>query len=139
MSTINMEERRQAEMRIEGAYGLAILYTLGFLMMVGMLMFFEIPKDNRELLISLIGIMSAAQLGIIKFYFDGSKAAQQVQQAAIIRNARNDAVIQDLAKSAPTATAAAVAASVASGIQSPSSPNAATSTQQPTNGEGQRS
>lgn len=89
--------------RIEGAYALAVLYTIGYLLMVGALMFFEIPTNNRELLIGLVGIMSAAQLGIIKHYYDGSKGAEAAQIANIARASRTDAAIQEIAvKSAPT-------------------------------------
>ena len=107
------EDRRIQDMKIEGAYGLAILYTLGYLTLVGALMFFDIPANNRELLISLVGIMSAAQLAIIKYYYDGSKAAQQAQQTSSVRAAKNEEVIQTLAKTAPATAAAAVAAATA--------------------------
>ena len=103
-------DRRVEDSKIEGAYGLAILYTIGYLGVVATLMFFEIPAGNKDILLSLFGIMSAAQLGIIKFFFDGSKVAQQAQQANIARSIRNDTVVQDLAKTAPATAAAAVAA-----------------------------
>ena len=83
---------------VQGAYALAILYTLGYLGMMGALMFHEIPEANRELLLTLAGIMSAAQLGIIKHYYDGSKISETVQAANIAARSRTDAVIQDIAK-----------------------------------------
>lgn len=82
----------------DGAYALAVLYTLGYLGMVGALMFFEIPENNRELLIGLVGIMSAAQLGIIKHFYDGSRVAETAQIANIARASRTDAVLQEIAK-----------------------------------------
>jgi len=107
---MDTNRRSTDDLRIEGAYGLAVMFTVGYLALMGGLMFFEIPASNRELLISLVGIMSAAELGIIKYYYDGSKGAQQVQQANIARSMKNDAVVQDLAKTAPATAAAAVAA-----------------------------
>lgn len=98
MSESPIIDRRSC--RIEGAYALAVLYTIGYLLMVGALMFFEIPTNNRELLIGLVGIMSAAQLGIIKFYYDGSKVAESAQMANIARSAKTDSVIQEIAKTA---------------------------------------
>ncbi len=95
-------DRRKCQ--IEGAYALAVLYTLGYLLMVGALMFFEIPQNNRELLIGLVGIMSAAQLGIIKHYYDGSKGQETAQIANIARASRTDAAIQDIAKAVTPGT-----------------------------------
>lgn len=100
MSEVPVIDRRTC--RIEGAYALAVLYTIGYLLMVGALMFFEIPTNNRELLIGLVGIMSAAQLGIIKHYYDGSKGAENAQIANIARASRTDAVIQEIATKTAT-------------------------------------
>lgn len=101
MTDIITGERRACQM--QGAYALAVLYTVGYLAMVGALMFFEIPTNNRELLIGLVGIMSAAQLGIIKHYYDGSKGAENAQIANIARASRTDEVLQEIAKTtAPT-------------------------------------
>ncbi len=86
----------------DGAYALAILYTIGYLAMVGALMFIEIPASNRELLISLGSIMSAAQLGIIKYFYDGSRSDADSRLANIARASKADAVIQEIAKTPPT-------------------------------------
>jgi Na+/H+-translocating membrane pyrophosphatase len=104
-----MEDRRVVD-QIEGAYILAILYTLGYLGMMGSLMFVPIPEANKELLLTLAGIMSAAQLGIIKYYYDGSQGAAKAQIANIARASHADVVIQDIAKAAPSVAAAVVAA-----------------------------
>jgi hypothetical protein len=74
-------QRRFTDIQGECAYGLAILYTIGYLGLMFMLMLHEIPSSNRELLLTLVGIMSAAQLGIIKYFYDGSKAADKTQSA----------------------------------------------------------
>jgi hypothetical protein len=99
------EERRTDQ--VEGAYALAILYTLGYLAMMGALMVVTIPTENREILLTLAGIMSAAQLGIIKYYYDGSKGAEKLQAANIARSVKSEATIQEIAKTAPTITAPA--------------------------------
>lgn len=82
---------------ITGAYALALLYTGGYLAMVGALFFVDIPPNNKEVMLTLIGIMSAAQMAIIKHYFDGSKGAEAAQIANITRASRTDAVIQEIA------------------------------------------
>lgn len=104
------EERLRTPDQSEGAYILAILYTLGYLGMMAALMFVEIPTNNRELLLTLVGIMSAAQLGIIKFYYDGSQAAVKAQSANIVRAARNEGALQEIAKSVPSVAAVAATA-----------------------------
>ncbi len=113
----------------DGAYALAVLYTIGYLGMVGALMFFNIPENNRELLIGLVGIMSAAQLGIIKYYYDGSKGAEQSQAANIARSARTDSVVQEIAKAAAPVAAAAVAAATGQPV-APTEPTAASPTKE---------
>lgn len=109
-----MSENRTDALRssdqAHGAYALAILYTLGYIGMVGSLMFFEIPEGNRELLISLGSIMSAVQLGIIKHYYDSTKGAEQAQVASIARSSRNEGTLNELAKVTPEKLAAAVVA-----------------------------
>ena len=101
-------DRRQNQ--YDGAYILAILYTLGYLAMVGLLMFFEIPQNNREVLLTLVGIMSAAQLGIIKFFYDGTQGQVKSQAANIARAARTESALQEIAKTVPVAAAVAAAA-----------------------------
>ncbi len=118
-----MIERRVSDQIAEGAYILAIIYTLGFLATIGSLMFMEIPSNNRELLISLVGIMSAAQLGIIKHYYDGSKAADAAQAANIARSSRTEAVVQEIAKAAAPTAAAAVAAATGATVVTPAPVN----------------
>ena len=109
-----MDDRRaEGKEKMDGAYGLATLYTVGYLGMLFMLMLYPIPEANKELLLTLAGIMSAAQLGIIKYFYDGSRGADAVQQANIARSVRSEAVVQEIAKTVPVATAAAVAASTA--------------------------
>ncbi len=106
-----MEERRVTDnAKVDGAYGLAILYTIGYLALMGSLLLHEIPASNKELLLTLAGIMSAAQLGIIKYYYDGSKGADKVQAANIARSVKSEAVVQEIAKAAPVTAAAVVAA-----------------------------
>ena len=117
------EARRATDKsKVDGAYGLASLYTIGYLGMLFMLMLYPIPEQNKELLLTLAGIMSAAQLGIIKYYYDGSRGADQVQQANIARSVRSESVVQDIAKAAPTVAAAVVAAAT----QPPSPPGGIT-------------
>jgi hypothetical protein len=92
----------RAEKMDNAAYALAVLYTLGYLAFLLLLMFFNIPDNNRELLLTLLGIMSAAEMGIIKYYYDGSKGAEKITAANIARSEKSDAVVQEIAKAAPT-------------------------------------
>ncbi len=103
-----MDEHSRATDQIEGAYILAILYTFGYLGMMGALMFVTIPESNKEVLLTLAGIMSAAQLGIIKYYYDGSQGAAKAQIANIARASKTDTVLQDIAKSAPIVASAPI-------------------------------
>ncbi len=86
---------------MQGAYCLAILFALGYLAIIGALLFVEIPAANKEVFLTLIGLMSAALLAIIKYYFDGSKGAESAQQANIARAAKTDSVVAGIATGAP--------------------------------------
>ncbi len=104
------EEFRESDIPSQGSRdALAIIYTFGYLAMMGALMFFEVPAGNEKLLYTLAGIMTAIQMSIIKFYFDGSRGAEAAQQANIARSARTDNVVASIASQAPTVAAAVVA------------------------------
>lgn len=87
----------------DGAYLLAILYTVGYLAMIAALFFVEMPSSNREAFLALVGIMSAAQLGIIKYYYDGTKAHDTTARAGIAEKARVSETLQEIAKAVPAA------------------------------------
>lgn len=111
-----MDDRRivdQLTTPLDGAYALAILFTIGYFAFLGTLMFVPIPDQNKELMLTLAGILSGAMIGIVKYFYDGSKSADKVQAANIARSVKSESVVQEIAKTAPVATAAAVAAQVA--------------------------
>jgi len=118
-----MEDRRAVEVGIPGAGlrdGLAMMYTLGYLAMMAALMFFTVPEANEKLLYTLAGIMSGAQLAIIKFYFDGSKGSETATTANIARAARTDGALQEIAKTVPAAAALAAAGATTAPAVDPS-------------------
>jgi len=108
-----MEERRAPLPETSAARdGLAIIYTMGYLAMMYILTQAPVPEANEKLLYTLAGIMSSIQLGVIKYYFDGSKGAEAAQQANIARSARTDSVVAGIASQAPAVAAAVVANAV---------------------------
>lgn len=80
---------------------LAIMYTLGFFGMVGILMLKGIPADNKDVVNTLVGILSVIQTGIIGYYFGGSKTAEVAQKAGVEGRAKADEALQSIAKSVP--------------------------------------
>ncbi len=105
-----MEENRVTdEITCTARDGLAIIYTLGYLAMMYVLTQWAVPAANEKLLYTLAGIMSSIQLGVIKYYFDGTRGAEAAQQANIARAARTDGVVAGIASSAPAVAAAVVA------------------------------
>jgi hypothetical protein len=108
-------DRRFNFQPIESSYGLATLYTIGFLGLIFSLLHTEIPSGNRELMLTLVGIMSAAQLAIIKFFYDGSRSADKAQQANIARSVKSEATLQEIAKAVPTIAATVPAAPPSTG------------------------
>lgn len=87
---------------------LAILYIFGFLGMVAALFFVAIPPGNKDLILTIAGIMSSVQAAIIGYYFGSSKAAELGQKTIAASKERADTTLQELAK-APVLAAAAVA------------------------------
>ena len=78
---------------------LAILYTVGYLAMVGALFFIEIPVSNKEPLLQLFGLMSAIQMALIQFYFGSSKGAENSRTALENSKGKVDEVLQSVVKS----------------------------------------
>lgn len=79
---------------------LAILYTLGFLTMSGMLFFIDVPENNRIIVTAVVSIMASVQTGIVGYYFGSSKNAEVSQKAAIVAKEKADTSLQTIAKSA---------------------------------------
>jgi hypothetical protein len=69
--------RRQTD----GAMILAVLYVIGYFCMVGALFFVDIPTNNKELVLTLAGIMSTVQAAILGYYFGASKQSEQLHRA----------------------------------------------------------
>lgn len=65
-----MTKRWVVRLLIAGVFG------LGFFLMLGFLMFVEIPQGNREVLITLLGAMAGSVTTIIAFYFGDSDGAE---------------------------------------------------------------
>lgn len=106
-----MEERRVTPLHVDGWTGaIAIIYTLGFMVLAGLLYFYPLPETNKDALLYLFGILSGIELTIIAFFFGGSKAAESAQRAVEQSKARAETVVQDIAKSVPVAAAVAAAA-----------------------------
>lgn len=106
----DVEERRANPNPFDIAGVLAILYTIGYLVMVGMLYFITIPEANKEPLLQLFGLMSAIQMALIAFYFGSSRNAEATQRAIEQRQGRAEAVVQKIAETVPVAAAVAAAA-----------------------------
>ena len=116
-----IERRATPPSQADGAYILAVLYTIGYLGLMFALLFHEIPQSNRELMLTLVGIMSAAELGIIKYFFDGSKGAEKAQAASSERASQSAQVLQEIARTVPAAAAIA-AATPSTGAPTPDKP-----------------
>lgn len=116
-----MDDRRLTD-PADGAYALAIMFTVGYFAFLWMLMVYPIPDQNKELMLTLAGILSAAMLGIVKYFYDGSKSSDKVQTANIARSVKSESVVQSIAQSAAPVAAAAVAA--AAGAPTPPAPTA---------------
>ena len=54
---------------------LAILYTSGFFIIIFFVMSFPLPQGSKDLINTLIGVVSAAQVGIIGYYFGSSSGS----------------------------------------------------------------
>jgi ABC-type Na+ efflux pump permease subunit len=68
---------------------LAGIYTLGYFVLIAIVIFHGIPVESRDIVNSLIGILSAAQLSIMAYYFGSSKGSAD----------KSDAINATLAKS----------------------------------------
>lgn len=68
----NSARQREVAVRDSTPRNLAYLYTGGYFIMLVALFKFGVPNESRDLLNTLIGILSAAEVGIITYYFGSS-------------------------------------------------------------------
>lgn len=104
---------------------LAVLYTFGYLAMVGAVIYFPIPEDNSQMLNTLVTIMSTIQIGIGKCYYDRNKADIAAQKVAAVELAKSSTTMREIASTAAPVQAAAVAAARAPAPADPIIPKAA--------------
>lgn len=102
------EERRANPNPLDIGGVLAILYTIVYFAMVGLLFFKSIPPENKDLINTLVGIMSAVQMAIIQWVFGSSKNAEAQQRSSEQRQGRAESVVQKIAETVPVAALAAV-------------------------------
>lgn len=110
-------ERRANPNPLDVAGVLACFYTVGYLAMVGLLFFVQIPETNEKPLLQLFGLMSAIQMALIGFFYGSSKNAEATQRDIAQRQGRSEAVVQEIAKTVPVAAAVAAASAPASPIK----------------------
>lgn len=93
-----MIERRATQNPADVTGLVAIIYTVGFMTLAGLLYFFEIPTSNKDALLYLFGILSGVELSIVAFYFGSNKNAEAVQRAVVQQQART---VEVLAQATP--------------------------------------
>lgn len=64
--------KREAAVGDKTARNLAYLYTLGYFTVLGLVAKLGIPIEAKDVFNALIGILSAAQIGIVQYYFGSS-------------------------------------------------------------------
>lgn len=67
--------RREIEVQDHTNRNLAYAYTVGYFLIVGMVIFNGITEDVKELVFTLLGIMSGALLAINTYYFGSSSGS----------------------------------------------------------------
>ncbi len=99
-----LKDRREGDTPLgDTARILAIMYTIGFFIIVLTLMLRGIPAENKDAINLLLGMLGLIQAGIVKFYFDGTKAAETSIKAGIAGRLKADDAIQEIAKAVPAA------------------------------------
>ncbi len=63
---------------------LASLYSVGYFTLLGFCMFFKFPEENADVVNALLGMLSAAQLSIIQYYFGSSKGSGDKNEALLV-------------------------------------------------------
>lgn len=64
--------KREIEVKDKTPRNLAYLYTAGYFIMIFALFKFGVPEASRDLMNTLVGILSAAEIGIVTYYFGSS-------------------------------------------------------------------
>lgn len=94
-------EQKSGRRRADDAFTLAKIYTIGFLLIATSLVFFEVPSGNKEIVLQVMSIMSAIQLGIIAYFYGASKQTEQTQA---VMAAQADKAVEAVAAATAAAT-----------------------------------
>lgn len=72
---------------------LALIVSLGFLALLGMMAFHEIPPTSHDLLLIMIGSLASAFAGIIAYYFGSSSGSAKKTEMLGNQNDKTTTVI----------------------------------------------
>lgn len=62
---------------------LSFLYTLGYFSLLLVAVFYKFPPENQDTLNALLGMLSAAELAIVQYYFGSSRSSSEKNEALL--------------------------------------------------------
>jgi hypothetical protein len=62
---------------------LAFMYSLGYFGLLVIAVFYKFPTDNQDTLNALLGMLSAAEIAIVQYYFGSSRASSEKNEALL--------------------------------------------------------
>jgi hypothetical protein len=74
----------------DGAFLLAILYTLGYFFVVFALLFHEIPSSNEQIINQNMPILSAIQLGIVQYFYNKTREDARFREMSTLTKDSKD-------------------------------------------------
>lgn len=80
---------------------LAILYTVGYFIVIFTVIWAKVPIENKDIILQLVGILSIIESTVVAFFFGGSKAAELSVKANVEGKAKADDALQTIAKAIP--------------------------------------
>lgn len=108
-----LEERRTPPLSRDPAFILAVIYTIGFFVVVGFIFFVVVPQANEDIIKQIMPILSAIQLGIVQYFYNKSNQQSRERTDQTVEKVASAVVtLADTAKT--TATTAATVADTAS-------------------------
>jgi len=87
LEVVDRESARRREMEVKDTTpsDLAWCYTIGYFVVLGVVIFHGVPEGQKDLVNVLLGVLSAAQVAIMGYYYGGSFSGDKVS-AIVTRN-----------------------------------------------------
>lgn len=93
---MNPERRINDHAQLDAAIIMGVLYTVVYMLMVGMLMIVTVPPENSKTVDILVGAMTVIQTSVVSYFFGSTKFGKEALQAQSAAKERTDSTLREM-------------------------------------------